>query len=58
MEVLRKNPNYTQKQVADEIGIGFVTVREYIGKLRKKGVLVRVGPDKGGHWQVNERADG
>ena len=27
-----------------------------IGKLIEKGVLKRVGPAKGGHWQVNEKA--
>lgn len=54
IEVLKQNPDFTQKQMADEIGIGFVTVREYIGKLKKKGILIRVGPDKGGRWQVNE----
>lgn len=54
---LKKNPTYSQKQIADEIGVGFTTVREYIGKLKKKGLLTRVGPDKGGYWQVTEKKD-
>ncbi|MCQ2272602.1 MAG: putative DNA binding domain-containing protein [Bacteroidales bacterium] len=54
---LKKNPTYSQKQIADEIGVGFTTVREYIGKLKKKGLLIRVGPDKGGYWKVTEEKD-
>ena len=54
---LKKNPTYSQKQIADEIGVGFTTVREYIGKLKKKGLLTRVGPDKGGYWQVTEKKE-
>lgn len=52
---LKKNPTYSQKQIADEIGVGFTTVREYVGKLKKKGLLIRIGPDKGGYWQVTEK---
>jgi len=26
--------------------------KEYLDKLKKKGILRRVGPDKGGHWEV------
>ena len=28
------------------------TVENVIAKLKKAGVLKRVGPDKGGHWEV------
>ncbi len=28
------------------------TVKEYINKLRKKGIVRRVGPDRGGYWEV------
>ena len=30
-------------------------VMEYnIRKLREKGIIKRIGPDKGGHWEIIE----
>lgn len=54
IETLRSNPSFTQKQLAEELAIGYTTIREYITKLRKKGAISRIGPDKGGYWQVND----
>ena len=55
--VLRDNPAYTQKQIAEALSIGYTTVREYIVRLRNKGAICRIGPDKGGYWQVIETKD-
>ena len=55
--VLRDNPAYTQKQIAEALSIGYTTVREYIVRLRNKGAICRIGPDKGGYWQVVETKD-
>ncbi len=38
--------------------IGIVTVRDYIGKLKKKDTATRIDTDKGGHRQVNENPCG
>jgi predicted HTH transcriptional regulator len=27
-----------------------------ISKLKAAGVLVRIGPDKGGHWEIPEKS--
>jgi ATP-dependent DNA helicase RecG len=42
----------TIKSLADVIGISTTAVGKNIAKLKKKGVIRRVGPDKGGHWEV------
>jgi len=54
IEILKRNPSFTQKQLAEELSVGYTTIREYITKLRKKGAISRIGPDKGGYWQVND----
>ena len=38
--VVENIPNYGEK----------IDIRVYISKLKQKGLLVRIGPDKGGHW--------
>ena len=30
-------------------------VQEHLKYLQKGGILCRVGPDKGGHWEIVER---
>jgi ATP-dependent DNA helicase RecG len=52
LAVLEKNPSVTQKEIAHQLNIGSETVKEYVSKLKVKGVLRRVGPDKGGYWKV------
>jgi len=34
------------------VGISSRKIEENIVKLKKKGLLKRVGPDKGGYWEI------
>ena len=43
--------------LARQIGITPKAVEKQIAKMKAEGVLKRVGPDKGGHWQVVEKTD-
>jgi predicted HTH transcriptional regulator len=38
-------------------GVERSTVARAIAKLKRSGVLRRIGPDKGGHWEVIEKLD-
>ena len=38
--------------IADQTRLSQRTVDNAISKLKKAGVLKRIGPDKGGHWEV------
>jgi ATP-dependent DNA helicase RecG len=49
---IKKNSKVSRKDIAGDLGIGTDTVKEYIGKLRKKGVLRRIGETSAGHWEV------
>jgi ATP-dependent DNA helicase RecG len=47
-----ENPKVTQKKLATIVGINDKNIRNNIQVLKKKGLVERVGPDKGGNWKV------
>lgn len=52
LALLRLDPGLSAKGIADTIGITQRAVERHIAKLRDEGRIRRVGPDKGGHWEV------
>ena len=53
--VLRRlagNPNMTVPELARELGKAELTILRAIRALRESGRLQRIGPDKGGYWEV------
>ena len=55
LELLKENPYVSRKDLAFKLGINISAVRKHIDALRKKGIVRRVGPDKGGHWEVCDK---
>jgi ATP-dependent DNA helicase RecG len=55
IELIRRNPKITRKELAQEIGdITEDGIKYNIEKLKKEGILKRVGPAKGGHWKIEK----
>ena len=52
--LLKDNPNITGAVIADRLGISRRAVTKQIAALKSKGLVKRIGPDKGGHWEVME----
>lgn len=48
-----KNHKITQKQLAVTVGINERNIRNNIEVLKQKGIVERIGPDKGGYWGIN-----
>ena len=46
------NPRITQVELSSMLGISIVHVNKNMKKLQAMGIIRRVGPDKGGHWEV------
>ena len=46
------NPHITQVELASMLGISIVHVNKNMKKLQAMGIIRRIGPDKGGHWEV------
>ena len=49
------NPQITTQEIADELGVSRRAITKQITNLREQGIIRRVGPDKGGHWEVIEQ---
>ena len=51
-ELIKAQPHLTQVGMSAALGISRQAVQKHIANLKKAGRLRRVGPDKGGHWEV------
>ena len=54
INLIRENPYVTTQETADSIGIIRRTIAKHIRSLQDKGIIKRIGPDKGGYWEVVE----
>jgi len=54
LKLMVQNPQITINELAEDIGISDRAVKKNIKVLKEKGLLRRVGPAKGGYWQVIE----
>ena len=52
--LMRKNPEIAIQELAGKLSITTRGVEKIIAKLKSQGLITRIGPDKGGRWQVNE----
>ena len=51
---IRINPKITQRELSSIVGITQKGIEWQIKQLRESGVLKRVGPTKGGHWEIKK----
>ena len=54
VDLLRQRPELSLAEVAVILGKSESAIKRAVRSLRESGRLVRIGPDKGGHWQVIE----
>jgi ATP-dependent DNA helicase RecG len=52
MGLIRHNPEITRRELAIELAITDSGVKYHLKKMQAQGLIRRVGPDKGGHWEV------
>ena len=52
VEIIIGNPNVTIPEVARQLDLNPRGIAKHFKVLQDKGVIRRVGPDKGGHWEV------
>lgn len=52
LAIVRAMPDVTLRELTDATGLSVDGVNWNIRKLKSTGRLLRIGPDKGGHWQV------
>ena len=54
LKLLHNAPTLTGSKLAEDLGIGRGTVKEYLRRLKAKGVLVREGSTRTGRWRLTE----
>ena len=52
LQEMRNNPNITQTQLANIIGVGRTAIENNIRFLKENGYIERVGSNKAGYWNV------
>ena len=52
LDSVKENPNITAPELAKILAISERKTKENIKRLKEKLLLKRIGPDKGGHWEV------
>ena len=52
LRLIAENPKISMEDMAANLGITSKGVEWQVKKLKGEGYLKRVGPAKGGHWEV------
>ena len=52
LDVIRENNAVSLKELAQKIGVASKTIQRDLARLKCENVIRRIGPDKGGHWQI------
>jgi Fic family protein len=54
IKAIRNNPQITQSELSEELGIALRTLKRYMKTLADDGKIERVGSDKNGMWKVRK----
>jgi len=55
--MIRNHPEISAAEMAGKLRITARAVEKTLEKLKEKGLVRRVGPDKGGHWEIIKESD-
>ena len=55
IELIKDNQNISIEEMADKCGLTRDGIKYQIKKLKQEGILRRIGPDKGGHWEIIQK---
>lgn len=50
--LLKNNPRHSARTLAETIGITEKGIEKQLAKLKSQGLISRIGPAKGGYWEV------
>ena len=54
LSAISDNPNITIRELQDLLGLSESGVKKVISQLKNQGLLLQIGPKKGGHWEVRK----
>jgi ATP-dependent DNA helicase RecG len=57
IEFLRQDASITTEELGKAIGVSKRAVLKQVDKLKEQGRLRRIGPPRGGHWEIVDKSD-
>lgn len=54
IELLKENPYISRKEISGRVGLHESSVKRRLASLQEKEAIKRIGPDKGGYWEVQK----
>jgi ATP-dependent DNA helicase RecG len=54
LDTISENPFISSAEMSARIGISKRKTETNIAALKRKGLLERIGPDKGGYWKIKQ----
>jgi len=54
LDLIKANPSIAREEMAKALNLTINGIDWNIRKLKKEGKLKRIGPDRGGYWEVVE----
>jgi len=51
---MKQKDTISMEEMADKLNVNIKTIKRDLQKLKQKSLLRRIGPDKGGHWEINK----
>jgi len=52
LDLIKHDPSISRKAMSQNLGIHESAIQKHLSTLKSKGCIKRMGPDKGGHWEV------
>lgn len=52
LDAIKSNPKITQNELAEITDLTRRGIEWNLAKLKEKGIIKRIGPAKGGYWEV------
>jgi len=52
LELITENPKITRIELSEKLGINPSAIQRHIQKLKRDGLIERIGGDKGGYWKI------
>ncbi|MCD7885623.1 MAG: winged helix-turn-helix transcriptional regulator [Lachnospiraceae bacterium] len=54
LKLLAEEPTCTTSNIAEKLGVSRVTITKRLRNLKDKGIIIRVGSDRKGYWEIME----
>ena len=54
LNLIKNNPETTIANLAKQLGMSTRAIEKQISTLKKRSLIIRIGPAKGGHWEIME----